>query len=92
VRLVDREAGEHQSINGGHHAHDEAAEQRWRLVLSEPSAPVRMTVRRRPTPPVSPVAATGRVAVEPGRRGRAGARKGPWVGVLVLASAAAWFA
>src|ERR1039458_5332814 len=66
VRLIDREAGEHESVDCGYHADHrraEAAEQRWRLVLSEPSTPVSRTVRRHPVAPVSPPAAGfGRVA------------------------------
>jgi sterol desaturase/sphingolipid hydroxylase (fatty acid hydroxylase superfamily) len=97
VRLVeDHEDRQYQSGHGaagGQHCDDrgaddddEAAQQRWRLVLSEPPTPVRMTVRRSPLPPAS--AGFGGVVVEPDRRA---ARLGPWLGVLGVAAAAAWF-
>jgi sterol desaturase/sphingolipid hydroxylase (fatty acid hydroxylase superfamily) len=98
VRLnEDHQNGEHQPSDRGHHADhhradddDEAAEQRWRVVLSEPSTPVSMTVLRRPLRAVSPTSA-GFGAVDAAQARRA-SRKGPWAGVLVVASAAAWFA
>ena len=57
---------------------------------SEPSTPMRRTARPHPLPLVRAPAVLGRVAVEPQSPSRAAARKGPWLGVLAVTSAAAW--